>query len=270
MNRVKSYSIRGVREPIQRFDFDGRSVDLWRPSGSTHLLVTHDGQNIFDRRTATNGFTWRIAQTASRIFRQYGIPTPTVVAVFHSGSRQNPDGRALDLAPEDFFKEGMRPTRNVTTDITLDQLRGNLYLDEIYENIVPALAPEAKNFPVANRALLGSSMGAISTLYEVGRKPERYGVGLAFSPHWILVGDPLVHRMIHWLPESGVNRIWMSRGTKKLDAKYEKTQDLADQLLRERGYKGDNFTSRIYRGASHNERSWSRQVADSLRFWLGH
>lgn len=268
MNRVKSYSIRGVREPIHRFDFDGRRVDLWRPAGSEHLLVTHDGQNVFDRRTSTNGFTWRIAQTASRIFKERGLTPPTVIAIFHSGNRQNPHGRALDLAPEDFFREGMRPTRNVPTDITLDQLRGNLYLDQIYEEIVPALAPDAKNFAHARRALLGSSMGAISTLYELGRKPERYGVALAYSPHWILVGDSLVHRMIDGFAESGVNRIWMSRGTKKLDGEYEKAQDLADQLLRERGFNSRTFTSRVYKGASHNERSWARQVADGLRFWL--
>ena len=268
MQRVKSYSVRGVREPIERFDFAGRRVDLWRPGGSQHLLVTHDGQNIFDRRTSTNGFTWRIAQTASRVFNEHGLAAPTVVAVFHSGNRDNPHGRAFDLAPEDFFKEGMRPTRNVPAEITLDQLRGNLYLDQIYEEIVPSLVPDAKNFSPANRALLGSSMGAIATLYEMGRKPERYGVALAYSPHWILVGDDLVRRMVQWIPHEGNHRIWMSRGTKKLDGEYERTQNLADLLFRERGFNSRRLTSRVYRGASHNERSWSRQVADGLRFWL--
>lgn len=268
MQRVKSYSVRGVREPIERFEFSGRRVDMWRPQGSQHLLVTHDGQNIFDRKTSTNGFTWRIAQTASRVFNQLGLPAPNVVAVFHSGSRENPHGRALDLAPEDFFKEGMRPTRNVPAEITLDQLGGNRYLDQIYDEIVPKLLPDFEKIPQSNRALLGSSMGAIATLYELGRKPDRYGVALAYSPHWILVGDPLVHRMINWLPESGGNRIWMSRGTKKLDREYEQTQDLADRLLRERGFNLRRFTSRVYRGASHNERSWAKQVADGLRFWL--
>jgi enterochelin esterase-like enzyme len=268
MYRVKSYAVRGVREPIERFDFDGRRVDLWRPSGSQHLLVIHDGQNVFDRRTSTNGSTWRIAQTASRVFNELGLAAPTVVAVFHSGNRENPHGRALDLAPEDFFKEGMRPTRNVPAEITLDQLRGNLYLDQIYEEIVPSLIPDAKKFSQSNRALLGSSMGAIATLYEMGRKPERYGVALAYSPHWILVGDDLVRRMVQWIPYEGNHRIWMSRGTKKLDAEYEKTQNLADALLRERGFNGERLSSRIYRGAGHNEHSWSKQVADGLRFWL--
>lgn len=268
MRHVKSYAIRGVREPIERFDFGSRVVDFWGPPDSQHLLVTHDGQNIFDRKTSTNGFTWRIAQTASRVFKECGLPAPSVVAVFHSGSRQNPHGRALDLAPEDFFKEGMRPTRNVPADITLDQLGGNLYLDQIYEEIIPALIPESKRFLPMNRALLGSSMGAIATLYEIGRKPERYGVALAYSPHWILVGEELVRRTVQRLPVQGNHRIWMSRGTKKLDAEYEKTQDLADRLLRERGFDTRRFTSHVYRGASHNERSWARQVADGLQFWL--
>ena len=268
MYRVKSYSVRGVREPIERFDFDGRRVDLWRPSGSQHLLVTHDGQNVFDRRTSSNGFTWRIAQTASRVFDENGLAAPTVIAVFHSGNRGNPHGRALDLAPEDFFKEGMRPTRNVPAEITLDQLRGNLYLDQIYEEIVPSLIPDAKKFSQANRALLGSSMGAIATLYEMGRKPERYGVALAYSPHWILVGDDLVRRMVQWISYEGNHRIWMSRGTKGLDASYEPFQDRADALMRKLGWDKSRFRSKVYHRTAHNERSWASYVNEPLRFWL--
>jgi len=139
MQLVRSYSIRGISEPIQRFDFSGRTVDFWSPDGAEHLIVTHDGQNIFDRKTSTNGFTWRIAQVSQRVFESHGYRPPAVIAVFHSGKKSNPNGRALDLAPQKFFEEGMRPTRYVPAEITLDQLQSDRYLDQIYDEIVPSL-----------------------------------------------------------------------------------------------------------------------------------
>ena len=31
----------------------------------------------------------------------------------------------------------------------------------------------------------------------------------------------------------------------------------------------ENFTSKVFRGAGHNERAWAKQVSDALEFWLG-
>ena len=268
MQLVRSYSIRGIREPIQRFDFSGRTVDFWSPYGAEHLIVTHDGQNIFDRKTSTNGFTWRIAQVSQRVFESHGYRPPAVIAVFHSGKKSNPNGRALDLAPQKFFEEGMRPTRYVPAEITLDQLQSDRYLDQVYDEIVPSLVPDMNVFAHHRRALLGSSMGGIATLYEMGRKPHRYGMGFAFSPHWTLVGDELVERMIQALPQPSQHKIWMSRGDKKLDGEYKPHQDLADCRMRELGWRGDSYETQVFRGAGHNERAWSRQVSPALHFWL--
>lgn len=266
---VKSYWIRGLSFPVQRIRIDSRIVDYVAPRGSEHLIVTHDGQNIFDRRTATRGFTWRLAQQATQLFQEAGLRPPSIVATFHSSSEREPHGRALDLTPERFFKEGVQVLGEVPSVIRLEHLRGDAYLDEIYESILPAISRrENLDFGITHRALMGSSMGGLSTLYEVGRRPDRYGAALAFSPHWVLGGTPLVERTIDSLPAPGRHKIWMSRGTRKLDREYEPHQLLADRLMVEGGWSRKNFMTRTYRGAGHNERAWAKQVSDALRFWL--
>lgn len=266
---LRTYSIRGVATPVHRVRIESRTVDYWAPQGSEHLIVAHDGQNIFDRRTATRGFTWRLAQQASLVFEQYGLKPPTIIAVFHSGGDPEPHGRALDLTPESHFRAGMPVLIDVPKDLTIDQLRGDHYLDQIYDVFVPAILDVlGQDFSFKCRAMLGSSMGGLSTLYEIGRRADRYSTALAYSPHWVLGGEKLVEAMMRALPEPGKHKIWMSRGTKKLDRDYEPHQALADRLMREIGWSSENFHSRVYKGAGHNERAWSKQIADGLRFWL--
>ncbi len=269
MEHLKTYSIRGVSTPVHRFRIAARTVDYWAPQGSEHLIVTHDGQNIFDRRTATRGFTWRLAQQSTSIFGHYGLQPPTIIAVFHSGGDPEPHGRALDLTPESHLRSGMPVLIEVPKDLTVDQLRGDQYLDQVFELIAPTLLQVlGRDFSFDQRAMLGSSMGGLSTLYEMGRRPDRYSTALAYSPHWVLGGENLVEAMINELPKPGKHKIWMSRGTKKLDRDYEPHQALADRLMREKGWNSENFYSTVYKGAGHNERAWSKQVADGLRFWL--
>ena len=266
---LRSYSIRGLSFPVQRIRIGSRTIDYIAPRGSEHLIVTHDGQNIFNRKTATNGFTWRLAQQATGLFQQAGMRPPSIIAIFNSSSELEPHGRALDLTPEKFFKEGLQVLGEVPSGIRLEHLRGDAYLDEIHELIVPTISQrENLDFGFPRRALLGSSMGGLSTLYEVGRKPDRYAAALAFSPHWILGGTPLVERTISSLPAPGRHKVWMSRGTRKLDREYEPHQLLADKLMLQSGWSRKDFMTRTYRGAGHNERAWSKQVSDALRFWL--
>ena len=266
---VESYSVRGLSLPVHRVQIGRHKVDYWAPKGSRHLIVAHDGQNVFDRRTATRGFTWRLAQQASDVFQSAGLNPPTIVAVFNSSTPIEPHGRALDLTPETFFKEGLPVLTEVPSAITVEKLRGDQYLDEIFESVIPTISDLIDNeFTFTDRALLGSSMGGLSTLYEVGRRQERYSTALAFSPHWVLGGDALVEKTIESLPVPGNHRIWMSRGTRKLDRDYEPHQSFADQLMVKGGWSRENFTSRVYRGAGHNERAWAKQVIDALDFWL--
>jgi len=62
----------------------------------------------------------------------------------------------------------------------------------------------------------------------------------------------------------------MSRGTKGLDSKYENPQDLANKLIKERGYReGVDLITRTLNKGAHTNATWARYIPAALNLWLG-
>jgi hypothetical protein len=61
----------------------------------------------------------------------------------------------------------------------------------------------------------------------------------------------------------------MDRGTVALEAQYAVHQAFVDVMARERGYTEANYMSRVFDGASHDERSWAERLDTPLLFLLG-
>lgn len=265
---ISRYQVRGIPGAVNRVSFAGRTVDYWAPDGgSDHLLIAHDGQNIFDRKTATFIYTWKLAQTSIRVARETKKNPPLIIGVFHSSNKSDPHGRGKDLSPEDVFREGIKPASNPAFEV--DELRGNSYLSQIFDDIAPCIAQLThSNYRPEKTAMIGSSMGGLATLYSAIKHSDRFHTALALSPHWVLAGDPLVDWMIPKLPNEKHLRVWMSRGTKGLDALYEPFQNRADQMMRDQGWNEQRYISKVYHRTTHNERSWASYVDEPLRFWL--
>ncbi len=272
MELVKRYQIRGVPGEVSRFDFAGRTVELWAPQEpSSHLLVAHDGQNVFDGKTSTHrGKTWEMAQHAFKVSYEAGLVPPVIIAIWHSSSKADPMGRAKDLSPQRFFQEDVPVNLPNISKTDLELLRGDQYLANIFGIYVPQLLELLKlEISASNTALIGSSMGGLSTLYATYKQPDKFKTALALSPHWVIGGNALVNRTVAELPTPGSHKIWMSRGTKALDAQYEPFQDLADELMLQKGYRKDfDFISKVYKKTGHNEASWASYLDQPLRFWL--
>ena len=268
MQEIKRFQIRGVPGEVVRLKFGARTVDYWKPlKGSDKVLIAHDGQNVFDGKSSTHrGQTWEMAQSAIRVSRELGVTTPSIIGVWHSSTIDNPWGRGKDLVPEKYFREGLE-VRNDFAKVLEDKslLQSDSYFKEIFETILPALAPE---IDPKNTGMIGSSMGALATLYALAQMPERFSTALALSPHWPFGGNPLVEKTINSLPLPGTHKVWMSHGTKSLDSEYAPFQMYADKLMGERGYQADNFISRVYNRSGHNERSWAKYLDQPLSFWL--
>lgn len=270
MKQIKSFQIRGVSDPVKRVEFDGRLVDFWSPRVQTkHLLIAHDGQNVFDRNTSTRRRTWRMAQSAIRVSRELGITPPAIIAVFHSRSASSPWGRVLDLAPQDPFQNGV-VSAQTGNEVLPNDLRGNVYLEQITDVIAPTIAAELDlNLDCIEKAIIGSSMGGLASLYALGKRPDFFSTCLALSPHWSAGKDPLVDALIDALPAPANHQIWMSRGTRGRDKNYGPFQDYADQKMRKAGWhEGVDFTTRVYKKSGHNERSWAKYLDQPMKFWL--
>lgn len=278
MEILKSFQVRGAPGEVHRTQFDGRLVDFWAPPTATpYLLVTHDGQNIFDKSTSTRHRTWELAGTACKVAREYDVAPPIIIAVFHSSSTSDPYGRGKDLAPQDVFVDGIEPEVNFSgiwptpnPTFPLSELRGNAYIKKISETIVPSICEQVGHEIVPeSTAILGASMGGLSALYAMAKYPNLYRSALAFSPHWTVGKDPLVKGVMGSLPSAGAHKIWMSRGTKSHDARYGPYQEHANNLAIGLGYRyGRDLATPIFNRTTHNERSWGNYVNQSLRFWL--
>ena len=264
MQEIKRIQVRGVPGEVIRAQFGDRTVDYWiRKQGTDRLLIAHDGQNVFDGKTSTHrGQTWKMAQSAIHVSDELGINPPAIIAVWHSSSKQNPWGRAKDLAPQQFFSNGeyVNPRWRISDPSV--KLHSDEYLLSIFNEIVPAIAPFATP---AKTAVIGSSMGGLATLYAAIKHPEKFSAALALSPHWVISDESFANAMVSALPAH--HKIWMSRGDKGLDKEYVQLQSLVDELMHQRGFT-NNFHSKVYKRSSHNERSWAKYLNEPLRFWL--
>ena len=264
MQEIKRFQIRGVPGEVVRTRFDDRIVDYWAPrGGSDHLLIAHDGQNVFDGTTSTHRRqTWKMAQSVIDVAQEKGITPPAIVAVWHSATKENPWGRAKDLAPQKFFTEGAYVDPRWAIKDSSIVLHSDSYLEQIFEQIVPAIhgaySPE-------KTAVIGSSMGGLATLYAAIQHPDKFSTALALSPHWIISDEKFARSMVEALPLT--HKIWMSRGDKGLDKEYPPLQNFVDALMRSRGFTS-NYETKVYKRSGHNERSWAKYLQEPLRFWL--
>ena len=264
MQEIKRIQVRGVPGEVVRAQFGDRTVDYWLPKqGTDRLLIAHDGQNVFDGKTSTHrGQTWKMAQTAIQVSQELGINPPAIIAVWHSSNKQNPWGRAKDLAPQQFFSNGeyVDPRWNISDPSV--KLHSDQYLETIFNEIVPAIAPFASP---EKTAVIGSSMGGLATLYAAIKHPDKFSTALALSPHWVISDKEFAEKMIAALPQT--HKIWMSRGDKGIDKEYPPLQDYVDELMEQRGF-GSRYVSKVYKRSTHNERSWAKYLNEPLRFWL--
>jgi len=275
---IKRFQVRGAPGEVVRIQLCDRYVDYWAPpEPTTHLIVAHDGQIIFDKSTSTYGQIWKLAKSATKVFKNHGFAPPLIIGVFHSSSATNPGGRAKDLAPQDIFQNGVTPRENFPgiwptpeRKFPISELRGNRYQADIVESIIPTITSAVGHtLNPANTAMLGASMGGLATLYGVSKYPEIYRTALAFSTHWSVGMDPLVSELMASLPPAGTHKLWMSRGTKALDAGYGPYQEYANNIAVSRGYRyGRDLATPVYQRTTHNEKSWSSYVTQALEFWI--
>jgi predicted alpha/beta superfamily hydrolase len=264
MQEIKRFQVRGVPGEVVRVQFGSRIVDYWIPKGGTdRLLIAHDGQNVFDGKTSTHrGQTWKMAQTAIHVSQELGINPPAIIAVWHSSTKENPWGRAQDLAPQRFFTQDAYIDPRWKLKDPSFVVKSDEYLDQIFNTIVPAIFPESTP---EKTAVIGSSMGGLATLYAAITHPEKFTTALALSTHWIISDQDFARKMVEALPIT--HKVWMSRGNKGLDAEYPPLQDFVDQLMVARGF-GNRYLSKSYNRSGHNERSWAKYLNEPLRFWL--
>ena len=272
---------------IQSKNTDPRKVVVWlphtyRPGGPRHaVLYMHDGQNLFDKATAGYGMEWEVDETLDRLIRERKVRPTIVVGIWNTSKRLQ------EYVPAKAFAH--LPPQYV------DRVRrlygGNPLSDGYLKFIVEELKPRIdRDFRVktdrSNTAIMGSSMGALISLYAIDEYPKVFGSAGMVSTHWPLflptegqkaisneeyevVSSAFERYLTPALPNPRSHRLYFDHGTETLDAIYARYQQRIDAIVEKRGYRqGANWVSRNFPGQAHNEKSWASRVETPLRFLL--
>lgn len=250
-----------------------RNIDIWLPPGYAEhpdrhypVLYMHDGQNLFDPALSYTGVDWGVDEAMTRLIAAGRVREAIVVGVWNTPQR---------------FQEYM-PRAPVTTPslasgvehvppLPAADIRSDAYLRFLVTELKPAIDARFRTRPGRDDTfIMGSSMGGLISLYAAAQHPEMFGGVAALSTHWP-VGDGIV---IDWLarhlPDPSTHKLYFDHGTATLDAQYGPYQRRMDAVLRAAGYvDGENWSSRVYPGAEHNEAAWRARLEVPLLFLLG-
>ncbi len=99
---------------------------------------------------------------------------------------------------------------------------------------------------------MGSSMGALISLYAIDEFPRVFGAAGMMSTHWPLVIAPdnkpisneeyeivsstFERYLSPALPDPGTHKLYFDHGSETLDAVYARYQDRVDAVVRRHGY----------------------------------
>jgi predicted alpha/beta superfamily hydrolase len=278
---LEEFQVRGVSGSIKKVRIGKRTVDYWAPkSPGKHIIVAFDGQNVLDKRNIGinphQRATWELAQSAVRIAEKNNVVPPTVICVYHTPYNEDKLGRLKEYTPKRFMEhpDNWMTERyglyNVQVDSFLTELDADQLIADITETIAPQITERInQNISPESTAIIGASMGGLAAIYSTIERPDFFHTSLSFSPHWIIGGNPLANTMMMEFPNPGKHKLWMSRGTKGLDSLYEESQNLADSVIKSRGYReNSNLISRVLRNGAHSNATWAKFAPAALDFWL--
>jgi pimeloyl-ACP methyl ester carboxylesterase len=266
-------------------------VSVWLPPGYDRersrrhrVLYMHDGQNLFDSRTAFGGVPWGVDEALAALMALGDVPPTLVVAVWNTPQRwyEYAPEAALRLMPPE-----LREAADAAVTLPGADLVGDAYVRFIAEELKPQIDQRFRTLPSrADTFIAGSSMGGLASLYALCRHPEVFGGAGCLSTHWPVTriagihdnpGAPtmiaLAAAVLGWfdtrLPRAGAHRLYFDHGTQGLDRLYAPYQSRMDAIGAAKGYvAGQDWLSITAEGADHNESAWNARLPGALRFLL--
>jgi predicted alpha/beta superfamily hydrolase len=238
-----------------------RDVTVWLPEAYLAeperrfpVFYLHDGQNVFDGRTAyIAGHTWQGGETADALTGEGRISPVILVGVANAGKKR---------------LEEYTPTR----DETMGGGVGNRYGKLLVEELKPLIDRSFRTLTdAANTGLGGSSLGGLISLALGLEYPQVFGKLAVLSPSVWWNQRSLLNLVsdfkIGSLPE-GVARpkLWLDIGTAE-GLKHLRDADLLHRRLQLRGWK-DGVDLRYLRveGGVHTEDAWAARFDEVLAF----
>ncbi|MFL1897298.1 alpha/beta hydrolase [Aquimarina sp. 2-A2] len=254
---------------------DARTIEVFLPTGYSDtstpygVLYVHDGQNVFNAKTADVRLDWGLDEILDSLLQANVIKNTLVVAIWNNGAK-----RFSEYMP----KAPAVATENPEARKALLQKTGydKLYSDDYLKFIVTELKPfidSTYNTATAPKdtAIMGASMGGLISLHALTTYPHIFGAAACLSTHWPVpfLGNAYINTLTNTLPDPTTHKLYFDYGTLSLDAQYEPYQLRVNEILKNKGYKeGVDFISKKFEGASHNIQSWNARIHIPIEFIL--
>ena len=210
------------------------------------VIYMHDGQNLFDPTTSFAG-EWGVDQAMARASRKgrraivVGIPNMGV-------------DRTREYSP--------------FIDLRSGGGMGDAYVNFLLHTVKPLIDIHYRTLPdVAHTGIVGSSLGALISLYAFFRAPRSFGFAGIMSPAlWFAEGA--IFRQVENAPYVG-GRLYLDVGMREGAGTLANARDMRDLLL-SKGYEmGKTLLWVEDKTGMHNEAAWGRRVRSALPFLLG-
>lgn len=214
------------------------------PTKRYPVIYMHDGQNLFCDSTAKNG-EWEVDETLNELFEK-GDKGVIVVGIDNAEAE-----RYDEYLPWQNKELGGGETDEYLTFITK---RLKPTIDLLYRT----------QSDRSNTAMMGSSLGALATLYTALKKDSIFSKFGIFSPV-LWIADS-----IYSLPRNSVHtrssKLYLLSGVLESSSQVQETYNMRDSLLKNGFYKFE-LQCEIKNDGTHSEWFWKREFADAYR-WL--
>jgi predicted alpha/beta superfamily hydrolase len=208
------------------------------------VLYLHDGQNLFDAKTASFGVEWNIDEVADRMIANGSMQEVIIVGI------DNTADRIAEYTPCCDPKYGGGKLNDYAKFVTATV---KPWVDSHYRTLRDR----------QHTAIMGSSLGGIASVYIAQRYPRVFSMagGMSSSFWWN------ESNMVRNAPPHLAVKFYIDAGTAMdgLDA----TAAFRKAMLR-RGYRqGRDFYFYQDEGGMHNEQSWASRVHIALGWFFG-
>lgn len=258
-----------------------RPVDVWLPADYAEragkgerfqVLYMHDGQMLFDAATTWNKQAWHVDVALDRLMRKGQIAPTIVVAIWNRDKF-----RASEYFPRKVLERLAPAQRKFMLETYMEgKAQSDDYLRFLVDELKPMIDSRYATRPGRESTfVMGSSRGAVLSVYAMSEYPQVFGGAAGLSVHWIgsfernaAIPMATFAYLNGHLADPASHRLYLDRGTETLDAMYGPSFDFGDELIRERGYTDANYMHRVFPGTDHSEKAWSERLEIPLLFLL--
>lgn len=226
----------------------------YKTSNTSYPVVyMHDGQNLFDNKTSFSG-EWNADETMNTLFRDKNLKL-IIVGIDNGG-----DKRLDEYSPWKNDKYGGGEGKTYVEFIA-NTLKP--YIDNNYNTLTDK----------ANTAIIGSSMGGLTSYYAGLKYPEIFGKVGVYSPAFWFAPEikqytkqkgNISDTKMYFLAggQEGVNNTSFEEISQTVKDMYE-----VIDILKAQGFNPKNINSKVVPEGQHNEELWRANLEETI-LWL--